>query len=551
MAIEITSLSQLGADAVGQSLTQTTQRVQEVAPNVDAKRGVFHDLLLYLHAQLDAQVRAGVIARYLSARSLADIEADPTLADDGVVDAVLSNWGVARGQGARASGVVQVVVTTSTSVTIAAGAAFAANGKSFTSDAAYTAKTEAAQVTSATDRLMRKLSDGTWAFTIDVTAAEAGVASAVPRNTLVVPTVKPAGYVTSYAASDFSGGLDPQTNGELLDVLQQGIACKAPSNRVNMQAMLLAQPAFARVVRSSIVGAGDAEMLRDQHTIWPGGVGGRADWYVRTTSRLTRTKLSKPCTLLSVAGDVGTWQFSLGRDEVPGFYEVVSVAPSASAAAGGLTLTADVRDLDLTPVDGAFVPDLRAAAEGAYTRFQTAVVRFADDVTANQAGMTLGAVASYDVTVSRLEQVADVQDFVSGDDVRSYGADVLVKAPVPCFVTVYFRVAKNRRQPDPDLDAIREAAADAVNAVDFTGRLYAADVLDAIAPSLSVGMSVGSIKLLGRMRRPDGSVQYFDGDELLVVDAEDGTMVGPHTVQFFADPSDVNVTVSTEIPVAT
>src|SRR5665213_626593 len=157
MGIEITDLTQLDPTQTAQSLANITEMIQEANPTLDLKRGVFHDLLMYMHSLLDSQIRGGAINRYLSARSLMDIQADPTLADPDFVDAVLSNFNIVRGTGESAIGEVTIVLRQAVSVTIGSGAVFTANGQTYTSNFAYTAKPEAAQINSATDRLLTQL----------------------------------------------------------------------------------------------------------------------------------------------------------------------------------------------------------------------------------------------------------------------------------------------------------------------------------------------------------------------------------------------------------
>lgn len=526
--------------------------VQEAAPNIDLMRGVFHDLLLYLHSLLDSQIQGGLIEPYLSAQSLQQITANPTLATPAIVDAVLSNYLVTRNQGAAAVGTVTIVLSASTSVTIGSGQVFTADGNTYTANASYTAKIEESQINSPTDMLLTELADGTYAFTIDVTATTIGTASIITKDTLIIPASLPTNYVTSYATSDFTGGLNAQTNQQLLTLLQQGISAKAPSNRINMQAMLLADPSFSTVVGSSIVGFGDVDMIRDQHAIWPGSLGGKADWYVRTVAQAVQLTLSKTATLLSVdSSGNGTWQVGIAKDDAPGFFEVVSILPPTSTlASGSLQILTETRGLDLTGTG--FIPDIETVAEGAYTRYQTDILTFYDSVTQGQGALAIGATALYNVTVSMVPQIDTINDYINSFDVRSYGADVLVKAPVPCFVTLHFRIAKNRTQADPVLPPIQAAVAAAVNAVGFTGRLYAAMLQDVISGYLAEGMSVGSVDMFGRIRAPDGTMIYpRRNSEVLVVKTCPGKMVSPNTVQFFTDQTQVNIEISTEIPIGT
>ncbi len=546
MPIEIASLDALPVEDVQQNLAEAAQRVQEAFPDIDVRRGVFHDLVLMPEAALSTQRQVN-FQRYQSAQSLLDITADPSLADDGVVEKVLSNYRLTRGEGSSARGTVTIVLSTAISVTIASGAVFEADGKQYTADAAYTAKAEAELLNSAADRLLTQLDDGNWAFTIDVTAAETGTAYLLKKDALLVPAAFPQSYVTSYATNDFVDGLDAENNTELVERLQQGIAARAPSNRVNMQAMLRAEAQFARVIRSSIVGAGDEEMLRDQHTIFPTSLGGRADWYIRTDQRAIQLTLRKEATLLSKATAGATWQVEIGRDEAPGFYEVTSVRPTdANGLSGTFEVVSDVRGTDLTG-DG-FVPDIATVAEGAFTRFQTAIIRFLDTLT-DVTAITVGDAKDFDVTVRVQPLIAELQDFVSDFDVRSYGADVLVKAPVPCFMTVAFAVDKTRKQTDPDVTAIQAAVAAEVNNTDFNGRLYASQLLDVIQGFLPDGMSAGAVDMFGRLRWPSGATHYVRSSEVLVIESENGEMVSPRTVQFFLDAADVTIDVRTEIPV--
>lgn len=550
MAIEVTDLTTLDTATVQNRLATLRTQLLEANPTLSLRRGVLHDLLLYYEAVLATKTETEW-QRYLSARSLLDIAADPTLADADIVNAALSNWGVTRQQGTAATGVVTIVLSAANNVTIGAGQPFTAAGQTFTADSSFTAKTESALINGVTDRLLSRLSDGNWAFTITVTAADAGAAGTVVKNTLVVPSSLPTGYVTSYATDDFTGGTDTETNAELLNRLQQGAALKAPGNRVGMAAMLRQQPAFARVPCQSVIGCGDAEMLRDQHTVWPGGLGGVVDWYVRTQDRVELTTVSKTATLLSVGAGGGTWQVELARDEVPGFYEVASIVlPTGSNETGTFAITSDTRGYDLTEDTAlGFIPDIASATEAAYTRYQTAVVRFVDTVTDHSA-LSAGATANYYVTVRRLPLVAELQDFVSGYDYRSAAADTLVKAAIPCFTRIEFVIAKKRTQADPDLNAIRAAVASVVNSTDFTGRLYVGRIQDAIHGLLSDGMSVGAVDMFGRIRQPDGTLTYLRSESVLEVQDLDGTMVSPRTVQFFCSPdTDVAVSTATDVPV--
>ena len=126
---EVPALDQLNTDDVQQLLARLATQLQELNPSLDLKRGVFKDTLVYYHAVLEAAIRTN-LQRYQSARSLQQIEADPTLADDNVVNEVLSNWGVTRKQGTKATGAITIEITSARSVTVPFGLTFSAAGRS-------------------------------------------------------------------------------------------------------------------------------------------------------------------------------------------------------------------------------------------------------------------------------------------------------------------------------------------------------------------------------------------------------------------------------------
>ena len=542
MTIALRPFTQLDPDAVAAALAETVQRVQEDNPRLDLRRGVFAELLAYYHAVLDTQRRT-YTNDLLNSRSLLAIEADPTLADPDAVDDIMSNFRVSRKAGQFASGEVTVVLSDDVTVTIAQGSVWSARGKQFVTTRVYTAKAEASLVSSASDRLLTKLSDGNWAFTIEVQAVAEGEAYTVPRDTLVVPTVVPPNYVTSFATSDFKPGFLAETNVELLAKLQEGIAAKALSNRVNMAAALRNVEAFSRIVAMSIVGHGDAELVRAYHSILPLALGGRCDWYIRTVEQPTEKTSTVTATLRAKNADgTGIWQFAYGKDAAPGVYEFRGIQPvEATFVVGGYTILSDVRGFDLTGTG--WQPDLLNAVEAAYSAYSTAVVQFLDP--RDHQALAVGDTREYRVSAAIMPQISDIQALVSSRDVRPYGGDVLVKAPVPAFTVINFTIYKRTGQADPDLSAIQSSVSKAVNTTGFSGSLYASRIQDAIRGHLDSSQSVGYIDMHARIRRPDGTVRYLRSAEVLEVPAEPGEMVTERTVQFLCANTDVGISVVT------
>lgn len=545
--IEMLSLAELDAAVVTDQLAQAVARIQEDNPTLDLRRGTLAELLVYYHSALAAQRQQNIDA-YLRGRSLKALEEDPDLdtVDGDLVADVLSNFRVSRKDGQVAAGEVTVIVSDDITVTIAQGSVWQGGGKRFVTPTVFTAKLEESQVTADSDRLLTATGDGNYAFTITVEAEDEGSDSEIKKDTQVVPLVSPPNYVTSFAATDFSGGLSAETNTELLSRLQQGIAAKTMSNRVNMQAMLREIEEFSRIVHMSIIGLGQAEMVRDRHWIFPISGGGRCDWYVRSQEQVLRLGLTVTATVVAVGAVSSTWQFGLGRDDAPGFYEVAAVRPDDEGEVEGtFEITADERDIDLSGTG--FIPDVADATEGAYSRYQTTVIRFVD-TEKDVAGLTLGDTADYAIEVWMLPLIAEVQAHVNSHDVHSYGADCLVKAPVPCFVQLSMTVNKRSGEDDPDLDSIKTALCAEVNNIGFVGALYASQLHDVVHSFLRNDQATSAIDMLGRIRYPGGTDRFLRSTEVLRVPDEAEGGVTARTVQFFLTAEDISISVVTAIP---
>lgn len=547
MVYEIKTLSELNATEVSTLLTQITSQLQEENPTLDLKRGVIHDSLAYYHSVLETAIREN-LNRYLSARSLRQIEADPTIADSTTVDDVLSNWGVTRRVGTAAKGEVAIIVSNSNSVSIASGTVFEANGLLFTADQSYVSTDNPASVSNSSDRLMTQLTDGNWQFTVFVTSVELGSDNKLKADTIITPQTPFVNYVNSFVVSDFSGGEDTETNTELISQLQNGIAAEALSNRVNMRALVRSNNQFSSVTNQSIVGYGDPEMLRDSHSLFPISYGGRVDWYVRGQQGLQTVSLTKEATLISVnASGQGTWQFPLVKGDAPGFYEVTRIVlPTADPEeTGTFEVTSDVRGLDLT--GSGFIPDIKTQAEGAYSAYQTATIQFLDTVT-DASALATGSKQNYTVEVANTPLVQELQEYIAGRDVRNYGADALIKAPVPCFVQISFIINKSSRDSSPDVDGIKNTVASLINSIGFIGRIDGSRILDSVHGFISSDVSITGLDLLGRIRYPDGTTKWLRDSSSLVVKDDAAAMVTSKTVQFFTSPADISVDITTSIP---
>jgi hypothetical protein len=206
----------------------------------------------------------------------------------------------------------------------------------------------------------------------------------------------------------------------------------------------------------------------------------------------------------------------------------------------------ETRGLDLTPdSDEDISPDVANITEGAYSRYQTAVVTFTD-TSGDLTSLSLGAVRSYDFYLNAMPGIKDLQRYVMNRGNRNPQADYLARAPVPAFVTVSLTIGFQGSGELPEADPIKTAVANRVNALNFQlGRLPASIIYDAVhdVVSRSEAYVLSPIDILARIRQPNGTyVQIRSGDQIEIPD-DPANEVSQRTAIFYLDADDVDVLV--------
>jgi len=512
-------------------------------PSLDLTAGkVLRDLLIRPAAVFHVLNNEN-IDRLRQSMSLLAIEEDPTLADDDIVDGILSNFRVTRQEGTQAFGQVTIVISTLTTTTIGQGTVFTANGLAFTTAQTFTGVTTQDAVVGDQQKLITARTDGTFAFTIPVVAEETGQQFDIRRNTRFTLAPTPGGIVDAFAAEDFSGGSDTETNSELIERFKLGISPSTFAGRTHIHSLL--KETVPELEASSITGFGDAEMLRDRHNIFAISQGGKADIWARTRRLPLERVLSKTAVLVDKVEKI--WQFTVGRDDAPGFYTVPFVLPEgASSDQGTFEVTAETRGLDLSAEEGVFVPDVDTVVEGAYSRYQTAVLQFFDPDTDTEALTENVSERTVQVGVLSLGDIDTLQDLANDRTRRNPQADYLVKAPVPVFCAVSLTVQHKQSVQAPDTDAIKQAIVDRINGLGFdVGRVPASMVYDAVhnAAGESDILTVAPIDLFAQIRRPDGSIVTLRGPNEIKIPDEPERGLTSRTAVFYIDTEDVDVNV--------
>jgi hypothetical protein len=84
----------------------------------------------------------------------------------------------------------------------------------------------------------------------------------------------------------------------------------------------------------------------------------------------------------------------------------------------------------------------------------------------------------------------------------------------------------------------------------FIGRLDGSHLVDLVHNFIIDDVSVTDLDLFGRVRRPDGSIQYLRDADSLAIPEQPDKMVTAKTVQFFTEVSRISINVQSVIPTA-
>lgn len=541
MPIEFPDLMKLPAENVAAARALLIQQLQEKAPTADFRRGVIHDLLLNLESIVHA-AQETYADKFRKSGSIQAIEADPSLADDSLVDAVLSNFLITRKIGRRTYGAVTIVLNESKATAIAAGTVLTAFGNNYTVTNTFAARTSINSVITESDRIIFEIGDGTYGFNVDVEAVEVGERTQLKQgDKLQIPSLT-SGATGAFAASDFIQGSDVESNLELIQRLKEGVSSRNFSNKYALSSLIKGN--FSSVKDVSCLGYGAPEQIR-YHGLFPVAHGGRVDACVRNAGIPYNMSVDTKAKLVEQRLAGGLWQVSFTRETAPGFYEATRIVKLAdknnSSIVNGYETVNIIRGFDLEDDGTGFSPDVETANEAAFTRYQTCTIQFLDTDTFS--GLELGSEADYTITLRLQVGLDSLQSFLNSPETRPSGSDILVRATSPFDVRISVVIHNRNKDFTVPIDAIKEGLYVYVNSLGFSSKLYESNLISIIQNALTEDQSIDSIDLRGRLLYPNGRIRYINGRVSLTIPEDPLNLVTPRTTSYFLNKSDIQISV--------
>ncbi len=542
------AISDLDKAKIEQAELALVQFLQDEYPSLDLSKGrVLRDLLIRPAALFHA-LNEENMDRLRRSMSIQQISQDPTLANDDIVDGVLSNLLVDRDDGAAAAGQIRVIIDDLITTPVDSAAIFTSDSLQFQATRAFVGVTALSNVVGTSSRLITKRADGNYEFLVDVQALATGTEYNVAAGTRFTVSPSIPNLIDLQSAVDFAGGRVTEDNAALVDRVQDGLSPSALAGRSHIEALL--RENYEDLSDLSIIGFGDVEMRRDSHNLFSVSNGGKVDIYARTAVAPEKTLITATCTMLNQT--VKQLSVTLTRDTMAGVYDVLAVyregqepftadGATEPSLVDGLDLDAKLWTLNNTQTGDEFVPDIFTSGEGAFTRYRQMVLTFTDPLST----LTNGQTATYQIYLLKMPDIASIQDFINDRRRRSPATDYLVRAPIPALCTFGISVAA-RVTGEVDADAIKAAVVSRINALGFSiGHLPGSVVIDAAQGQLSTDAVLDlPLNMQALMYLPDGTNRTINGtDELRVPDNITDAQVSARTVGWFARTADVDVSV--------
>lgn len=534
MPIELSSLDHLDDAKVNERLERLTAIIEDQGAEIEVRRGVIHDLVLRLHAVFGQAFSDAVDTLVNSTNPVLALQNTGAI-DSTLLTAAASAQGVNRLNGNQASGLVTVVVSADQSLLIPRGFRLTtSDGRIFETTQAFAVRASGSVPEDLSNRILAPRGDGNYEVSINVTAISEGLSGNLRKGRELIPEQSLIrNFVTAYAASDFSGGTNEETDAQLLARMTQTIPASSLSTRSSVASVIRSSQLVPDLYAVSTIGYGDVELQRGRNLIERTG---KVDSYVRTASLPVIQAVEVEATVTKlVDGSKATWQFALDRDAAPGFYNIASISDSEGLQFSDITME---RGYDDSPILGELIPDIRSADEAAFSRFSTATVT----CTTPSMGRSLGEKKTLTVNVRVMPYIEEIQSYLASREFRFVGGDTLVKAPIPIFVSINVQVYRRPGVSLPSAEPIRAAVANEFNLAGFSSVVHGSRVSTIVNNLLPVDAVVGNVFMIAETLRPDGTIDRRRTTDKVMALNEPSLSITGRTSAFICDPNNISVT---------
>lgn len=455
-----------------ETLNQTKKRLEafisETYPEADVSPGsVLNELLLKLSATIQNKLNNTIegLSQTNSVNSVLNSNIE-TYSE--IIDSIASNYNVIRNSGRKSSGNIKVTVSTVATYLLPAG--FLLTQSSLNLDYQVTSSIKTVSVNE--NELLnpgevRLQTDGRiFYFIVPVEALNIGGDYQLTNGAKLVLGTNSnlTNFVGAEAYGNFSPGLNKETDRELITRFRIGLSAKTLVSQVSTNAKLT--DVFGGFKGVSIVGANDPEMTRGKSNLFGFPTFGMADVYVRTANNIDTVNTTLPGVKIST----DTWRIDINSAVLPGFYQVTGIIPARGEVSG----TLEIRNKQYGFESGSSnrVNHIATASQARFSKYQTLALDF---TYVSSLGLNE---ENFIVSFNRLPNIEEIQNLFLNDEERIASADYLVKAVIPCTVSVDIRLIRKSELDTVPTDNIKKDIFNYINGLSFNEAVSASRIVD-------------------------------------------------------------------------
>lgn len=433
-----------------------------------------------------------------------------------IIDAIASNYSTTRSQGKKSVGKLKVVVSSASNLFIRAGAVFTQPVLKLN----YVTTQNWNISLNPGDGELRLIANGRlWYFILPVEAEAGGAEYQLSDQSPLssVSIIRNLVEIRSYGS--FTSGQAVETDKQLLARIQTSLVNKTLLTNTSISSRLY--DTFPDFKDLSLVGANDEEMTRSKRNLFGISTLGMADVYVRTANGIETTSITKT---VSKNSD-GKWEVDLDYNDVAGFYRIIAITPVNSALSGSLlfTQTFGLSTNNLSPVNN--ITDLY---EARFTKYQTCNVLFDYQ---DPSGATT---ADFDFLISYQPNILDIQTLFLSPNEQIVCADYLVKAAIPCYVSVDLKLHRRNASVELPVDKIKQDIFNYINNIRFGEHLYVSNIID-ICHNYDVKYVELPVTLTGEIYTNHSSLISIKDNDILRIPNRVDVGVSEKTTIFITD----------------
>ena len=499
-----------------------------------------HDSVIRPTAQMMLLARA-FIEEYNKSRTLYD--ALNNSGNETIVDAILSNFLVSRRRGNKATGTIRISVENyDVNQSISAADIFTtANGLNFFASRNYTITNIPTEILDI--EIFKSSTGNSGYFMIDVVAENVGVEYNIKNNTQLDYSGSIDGLISSVALDHFSGGEGNESNKSVYNRIISSLSARNMTSPLAIDQSI--KDNFPSTVTTSSHGVSSDYMKRNSHNVFGVKSGCFCDVYVKNSYapkikevHAVASKISEGDALAGANNEfVGKFVVTISKNDFPGHYDVLTVKPISTNRIIGSYEIVDKRR-KITDIQSQ--NELHTIGESAFSRYALTDVIFTEYPVSGLDEISVMC------EVSGLDDIDKIQDFANSGGSQTALIDTLVRACVPCFISIDPIVVRVTQDSTTTDSAIASEVSSYILGVDPSLEKLRADVIVSKISSMSgvVGVDL-PIRINASILVPAEYMETININTIstLTIPSIPSKFVGPETVGLFVQDGSINVSI--------